>query len=188
MHFAVAPVGSVLLAVAVGADFVAGAVLAAAGAIAGEGAAAAGAEAVPVAAGAAAAGGAAVAAFFAAAGVVLGDFCTPPCPLHAPRPEAVDVVPSLQVLELDAAAAAGAAVAGFASGVAAAVVAAAVVLAAFFTPPCPLHAPRPLAVDVVPSLQVVGSVESAACAGNPNTNTIKGAATNPMRLVFFMIN
>jgi hypothetical protein len=36
--------------------------------------------------------------------------------------------------------------------------------AALLTPPCPLQAPRPLAVDVVPSLQVVGAAAAGACA------------------------
>jgi hypothetical protein len=64
----------VLLAAAVGADFE-GDDLAAAG--------------VPVSAvGGAVAAGAGAAALF----------CTPPCPLHAPRPVAAEVVPSLQVV------------------------------------------------------------------------------------------
>jgi hypothetical protein len=57
---------------------------------------------------------------------------------------------------------------------------------AFWTPPWPLHAPRPVAVEVVPSLQVVGALESAACAGSPNMNAIKGTARSPTRFVFFM--
>jgi hypothetical protein len=90
----------------------------------------------------------------------------------------VEVVPSLQVVGVpEAAAAAGAAAAG-----------AALVEPAFWTPPCPLHAPRPVAVEVVPSLQVVGVVESAACAGSPNMNAIKGAARSPARFVLFMIS
>jgi hypothetical protein len=36
--------------------------------------------------------------------------------------------------------------------------------AALLTPPCPLQAPRPLAVEVVPSLQVVGAAAAGACA------------------------
>jgi hypothetical protein len=82
LHFAVAPVGSVLPAVAVGADLVAVAVLAA-----GAG----------VAAGADFAAGAGVAA---AAG--LAAFCTPPWPLQVPLPVEVLVVPSLQVVVTDA--------------------------------------------------------------------------------------
>jgi hypothetical protein len=167
---AVAPVGSVLLAVAVGADFDAVADLAAAGT--------AGADAA--AAGAAVAAGEAVVA--SAAGLLFEAFWTPPWPLHAPRPVAVEVVPSLQAVGVpDAAGAAGAAAAGAAG--------AAVVLAAFWTPPWPLHAPRPVAVEVVPSLQVVGTVpESAARVGSARLNTIKGTASNPTSFVFFMLH
>jgi hypothetical protein len=81
LHFALAPVGSVLPAVEVGADFVAVEVLAAV-------VEAAGAAGVL---GAAAAGGAAFAAGVAA-------FCTPPWPLQVPLPVEVVVVPSLQVV------------------------------------------------------------------------------------------
>lgn len=42
-------------------------------------------------------------------GDAAGVFCTPPCPLQAPRPLAADVVPSLHVVEPAGAAAAGAA-------------------------------------------------------------------------------
>jgi hypothetical protein len=84
----------------------------------------------------------------------------------------------------DAAGVAGAAGAAAAAGAAGA--AAAVDLAAFCTPPWPLQAPRPLAVEVVPSLQVVASVESAPRAGSDNANTIKGAAMSPTRFVYFM--
>jgi hypothetical protein len=125
----------------------------------------------------AAVAGAAAAAVESEAGLLFDAFCTPPWPLHAPRPEAVEVVPSLQVVGVaDAAGAAGAEVAG----------AAGAPEAAFWTPPCPLHAPRPVAVEVVPSLQVVGALGSAACAGNPNMNAIRGAARSPTRFVFFM--
>jgi hypothetical protein len=69
LHFAVAPVGSVLLAVAVGADLVAVAVLAAVEEAAGAG----------VAAGAAAAAGVAgVAVAAAVAALAFVAFCTPP--------------------------------------------------------------------------------------------------------------
>ena len=105
-----------MLAVAVGADFDAVDDLAAAGA---------GADDAAAAGAAVAAGAAAVAS---AAGLLFDAFWTPPCPLHAPRPVAVEVVPSLQVVGVpDAAGGAGAAAAGAAG--------AAVVLAAFWTPP-----------------------------------------------------
>jgi hypothetical protein len=174
---AVAPVGSVLLAVAVGADFDAVDDLAAAGVPA---AGAAGADAAAAAGAAVAAGAAAVAS---AAGLLFDAFWTPPCPLHAPRPVAVEVVPSLQVVGVpEAAGAAGAAAAGAAG--------AAVVLAAFWTPPWPLHAPRPVAVEVVPSLQVVGALESesAARVGSARLSAIKGTASNPTSFIFFMIS
>jgi hypothetical protein len=120
---AVAPVGSVLLAVAVGADYDAVDDFAAAGAAA---------------AGAAAAGAAAVAGAEVGesnAGLLLEGFCTPPWPLHAPRPVAMEVVPSLQVVGIpDAAGAAGAdGAAGASAGSAGA--AAALSVAAFCTPP-----------------------------------------------------
>jgi hypothetical protein len=177
LHLAVAPVGSVLLAVAAGADFEAVDDLAAAGAV------------VVVAAGAAvaaadgAAGAEAVVA--AAAGLFWLAFWTPPWPLQAPFPVAEEVVPSLQVVGLlDDAGAAGAAVAG--AGGAAGAAAGAVVEAAFWTPPCPLQAPFPVAEEVVPSLQVVAAVASAAKAGSDNANAIKGAAMSPTRFRFFM--
>jgi hypothetical protein len=153
----------VLLAAAVGADFEVDG-LAAAGVVG------------------AAAGAVAAAAGASDAGLPFVAFCTPPCPLQAPRPVAMEVVPSLQVLGVpDAAGSAGAA-----GAAAAGAAGAALVVAAFWTPPCPLHAPRPVAVEVVPSLQVVGALESAAYTGSPNMNVIKGTARNPTRFVFFM--
>jgi hypothetical protein len=109
LHLAVAPVGSVLLAFAVGADF-----------------------------------------------------------------EAVDDLGWVAGGDAAAGAAAGASVAGL-------------LFDAFCTPPWPLHAPRPVAVDVVPSLQVVGAAPSAARAGNANAITNKGIASRAMRIMFFMI-
>jgi hypothetical protein len=133
LHLAVAPVGSVLLAAAVGAFIAvdaAGAVAEAvpaeaAGTVAGDiagalafmavvllgvvvlvAAAAAGApgEPVPGEATGTLAGEAAVAGAAAASaeGLPFAGFCTPPWPLQAPRPEVVEVVPSLQVLGVDA--------------------------------------------------------------------------------------
>lgn len=93
MHFAVAPVGSVLLAAAVGADLVAVAAFAAVVDAAG---AAADAAAGAVAAVFAAAAGAAVVA--AVAGLDFVAFCIPPWPLQVPLPVEVVVVPSLQVV------------------------------------------------------------------------------------------
>jgi hypothetical protein len=118
LHFAVAPVGSVLPAAAVGAAFDA----------AGFAAAAAGAAAAGAAAGASVLAGAALDAD--AAGALFAAFCTPPWPLHAPLPVAVDVVPSLQL--------------------------------------------------------VVASAESAAHAGSDNANTIMGAAMSPEMFVLFI--
>jgi hypothetical protein len=159
LHLAVAPVGSVLLTVEVGADFEAVEDLAAAGAAAG---------AEPVVA--------------AAAGLLLVSFWTPPWPLQAPLPVAEELVPSLQVVGvLDDAGEAGAAVAG-----AAGAAAGAVVEAPFWTPPWPLQAPFPVAEEVVPSLHVVAAVESAPQEGSDNANIIKGAAMSPTRSVFFM--
>jgi hypothetical protein len=128
LHFAVAPLGSVLLAVAVGADLVAVEVLAAVvdaladagvctGTVAGDAAAGA--------AGAAAVAGAAVEAF-----------CTPPWPLQVPLPLEVVVVPSLQFVTP----AAGdgvctGTVAGVAAAGAGAVAAAALDVEAFTWPP-----------------------------------------------------
>jgi hypothetical protein len=66
-----------------------------------------------------------------------------------------------------------------AGGVAAGAVAAAAVAAAavdFCTPPWLLQAPRPVAVDVVPSLQVVGAGESAS-AWIAHANMSSGSAT-----------
>jgi hypothetical protein len=82
---------------------------------------------------------------------------------------------------VDDLAAAGAAVAAGAAAVAG------LLFDAFWTPPCPLHAPRPVAVEVVPSLQVVGALESAARVGSAKLNTIKGTASNPTSVVFFMM-
>jgi len=159
----------VLLAAAVGADFDAVDDLAAAGAAGVAGADAAAGAAVVAGAGAAASD----------AGLVFDPFWTPPWPLHAPRPVAVEVVPSLQVVaDPDAAGDAGAAAADAAGD--------AVVLTAFWTPPWPLHAPRPVAVEVVPSLQVVGVLESAAYVGSAKPNTIKCTASNPISFVFLM--
>jgi hypothetical protein len=82
LHFAVAPVGSVLLAVAVGADLLAVADLAAV----------------------LDADGAAVVA--AVAGLGFEAFCIPPWPLQVPLPVEVLVVPSLQVVVVAAVSAA----------------------------------------------------------------------------------
>ena len=118
-----------MLALAVGADFETVDDLAAAGAA--EAGVAAGVAAGAAAAGAAAVAGAEVGA--SNAGLLLEGFCTPPWPLHAPRPVAMEVVPSLQVVGVpDAAGAAGAA--GAAAGSAGAA-AAALSVAAFCTPP-----------------------------------------------------
>ena len=192
MHFAVAPVGSVLLAVAVGADLVAvadlAAVLDAAGAAAGAVADAA-ADAATGAVGAvfAAAAGAAVAA--AVAALALAAFCMPPWPLQVPLPVEVVVVPSAQVVVAPAAGVAGVlGVAGVvAAGVAAGAAAgAAAAGAAFCTPPWPLHVPLPVEVLVVPSLQVVVVVASAARPGSAKAKTIRGAAMRPAIVIFFM--
>ena len=43
-----------------------------------------------------------------------------------------------------------------------------------------------MAVDVVPSLQVVGAVAAAARRGNANVNAIKGTASRAARFNFFM--
>jgi len=193
LHFAVAPVGSVLLAVAVGADLVAvadlAAVLDAAGAAAGAvAAAAAGAAAGAVAAVFAAATGAAVAAAVAALALVA--FCMPPWPLQVPLPVEVVVVPSEQVVVAPAAGVAGVlgvagvVAAGAAAGEAAGAAAAG---AAFCTPPWPLHVPLPLEVLVVPSLQVVvAAAVSAARLGIANAKINRGAAMSPAIVVFFM--
>jgi hypothetical protein len=175
---AVAPVGSVLPAVAVGADFEAVEDLAAVIAVEAAGAVEAGgaAEAAAGVAGVAATAGAVA----PEAGLLFEGFCTPPWPLHAPRPVAVVEVPSLQVA--GAPAAAGAEEAGAAAGAAAAGAAA----AAFCTPPWPLHAPRPVAVEVVPSLQVVAAAVSAAAVCIPRANTVKDTASILARFVFFM--
>jgi hypothetical protein len=83
-------VGSVALAVVVGADLEAVAVFAEV---------AAGAAVAGAAAGAAAAGAAVGAALAAAvAGLAVVAFCTPPWPLQVPLPVEVVVVPSLQVV------------------------------------------------------------------------------------------
>jgi hypothetical protein len=173
LHFAVAPVGSLLVGVAVGADFEADD-LEAAGAVPVAG--------VPVA-------GAAEEALASEASLLFDAFWTPPWPLHAPRPVAVEVVPSLQVVGVpEAGGAAGAA--GEAAAGAGAAGAADWAAAVFWTPPWPLHAPRPVAVEVVPSLQTVGALDSAARADRPiaNTNIIKDPARSPVSLVFFMIH
>jgi hypothetical protein len=96
LHLAVAPVGSVLSAAADGADLDAEGVLFAAVVAAGADCDAP--EGAGVAAGAVAA--AEAGAVDAVAAVVLVAFCTPPWPLHAPRPVAAEVVPSLQVVGL----------------------------------------------------------------------------------------
>jgi hypothetical protein len=186
LHFAVAPVGSVLLAVAVGADLVAvedlAAVVDAAGAAAGAVAGAvADAAAGAVAAVFAAAAGAAVAA--AVAELDFAAFCIPPWPLHVPLPVDVLVVPSAQVVVAPAAGVAG--VLGAAGVLVAGAAAAAG--AAFCTPPWPLHVPLPVEVLVVPSLQVVVVVAaSAARLGSAHAKTNRGAAMSPAIVVFFM--
>jgi hypothetical protein len=120
------------------------------------------------AAGAAAVGAAAAGAGAAPAGVALAALFTPPWPLQAPRPLLEDIVPSLQTVAAPAVELAAAA-AGAAAGVDAAAGAAdpaGVALAALFTPPWPLHAPRPLLAEVVPSLQtVLAAPEELAAAG-----------------------
>lgn len=55
----------------------------------------------------------------------------------------------------------------------------------FCLPPWPLQAPRPVAADVVPSLQVVVAWVSSAWLGTVNTNSSSGAARAPMRFLLF---
>jgi hypothetical protein len=173
LHFAVAPVASVLPAILPGAAVVVAAVF---------GAAAAGAAVVEAAAG------------------FCDDFETPPWPLQAPFPVAVVVVPSVQVRVAPVAGVAGAGVAdgaGAAAGAGAAVGAgaaaeagaaagAAVVFGVFLTPPWLLHAPFPVAVDVVPSAHVVGAAESAARLGGTHAKAAMDSAMSPIRFIFFM--
>jgi hypothetical protein len=101
--------------------------------------------------GVAVAAGAAAAVAAGAVAVLL----TPPWPLQAPLPPLGEVVPSLQVtgplLEEVDVAAAGAA--GAAASVADWAACSPATAAALFTPPWPLHAPRP-PCELVPSLQV----------------------------------
>jgi len=77
--------------------------------------------------------------------------------------------------ECDAASEEGAGAAAAVPAVEAAEVDVRDVFVAFCTPPWPLHAPRPLAAEVVPSLQVVGLVESA-CPGIASAKMSNGAA------------
>jgi hypothetical protein len=110
------------------------------------------------------AGAGAAAAGAAAAVVPEADLFTPPWPEQAPRPLCVEVVPSLQIVtgpppdpdEDAAAVAAGAGAAG------AAALPALPAEADLFTPPWPEQAPRPLCVEVVPSLQVTVPEPDAA--------------------------
>jgi hypothetical protein len=114
LHLAVAPVGSVLPAVAVGADLLAVDDFAAvaADAVVAAGATAAGVAVLAGAAGVAVLAGAAGAAAGAAA------FCTPPWPLQVPFPVDVVVVPSLQVVGAGSAAGLGIAHANASKGAA----------------------------------------------------------------------
>jgi len=80
----------------------------------------------------------------------------------------------------------GAGAATAAGAVLAAAPAAGAAAAAFLTPPWPLHAPRPVAVDVVPSLQVVGVLESAAWPSGASINTNKGPAMIQARFLVFI--
>ncbi len=173
MHLAVAPAGSLPLAAAVGAEADAAAVDLAAVVAAG-----ADCDMAPEGAGVAGDAGAAAAVGLAEAGDFAA-FCLPPWPLQAPRPVAVEVVPSLQVVPPELAAAGVADVAGAAELAEA---------EAFCLPPWPLQAPRPVAVDVVPSLQVVVAAVSSARPGTVNTNIRSGAARAPMRFLLFTVN
>jgi hypothetical protein len=136
------------------------------------------------------------AAVEAEADLLCDAFETPPWPLQAPFPVAVVVVPSLQVLVAPVSGVAGAAgaaagaggAAGAGAAAAGAAAAAAVVFGAFLTPPWLLHAPFPVAVDVVPSAHVVGAAESAARAGSANANAAMDSATSPIRFIFFTIS
>jgi hypothetical protein len=189
LHFAVAPVGSVLLAAAVGADLLAVDDLAAVVDAAGAAAAAVAGAVADAAAGAVAAVFAATAGAAVAAAVAELDFaafCIPPWPLHVPLPVEVLVVPSAQVVVAPAAGvvgvgATGVLVAGATAGAAAAAG------AVFCTPPWPLHVPLPVEVLVVPSLQVVVvAAVSAARLGIANTKINRGAVMRPAIVVFFM--
>ncbi len=124
----------------------------------------------------------------AAAGAVVvpaADLFTPPWPEHAPRPLCEEVVPSLQVVsaalpdpeEDEAALAAGADAAGGAA------LPALPAEADLFTPPWPEQAPRPLCVEVVPSLQVTvaepDAAEDAELAAPAAGAAAAGAASEP---------
>ena len=108
MHLAVAPVGSVLPALAVGTDLIAVDDFAAV-------AAGAAGVALAVGAGAALLAGAAAAAV---AGLALVAFCMPPWPLQVPLPVDVVVVPSLHVVGAGSAAKLGTANASINKGAA----------------------------------------------------------------------
>jgi hypothetical protein len=172
LHLAVAPVGSVLPALAVGADLVDDFAAVAAGAAGAAVAAGAAATVLAAGAGAALLAGAAV---DAVAGFALVAFCTPPWPLQVPLPEDVVVVPSEHVV-----------VAPVAAGAAGVAAAGAVVFAAFCTPPWPLQVPLPVDVVVVPSLHVVGA-GSAAKLGSASASISKGAATRAATVIFFIL-
>jgi hypothetical protein len=174
LHFAVAPAGSVLPAALVGAEVEAEADFAAvvaAGAVC---------DIAPEGAGVAA--GAVVVADVlpVVADLVAVAFWTPPWPLQAPLPVAVEAVPSLHVVPPVLAVEA----AGAAAGGAAVIAMVELGAAAFCTPPWPLQAPLPVADEVVPSLQVVGVVASA-WLGSVITNISNGAAKALTRCIFF---
>jgi hypothetical protein len=61
-------------------------------------------------------------------------------------------------------------------------------LVVFCMPPWPLQVPLPVDVLVVPSLQVVVGVGSAAKLGTASANIRKGAAMRPAIVEFFMKN
>jgi hypothetical protein len=58
----------------------------------------------------------------------------------------------------------------------------------FWTPPWPLQAPRPVALEVVPSLHVVGAAAGAvsAAAGSAKASASNGAATSEASVVRFI--
>ena len=90
--------------------------------------------------------------------------------------EAVDDFAAVVAVAAGGAVAAAAGAAGAVAAAGALVPAADLALEAFCTPPWPLHAPRPVAVEVVPSLQGVGVPEVAGAAGAAAGAAAAGAA------------
>jgi len=129
-------------------------------------------------------GGAVVGAAAGAVPPLEAALLTPPWPLQAPRPECVEVVPSLQTTAPAPADGEELAAVGAGAGAAAAGALAELAEADLLIPPCPLQAPRPPCGEVVPSLHTTGLLDASWADDTAGAASNAAASMAPRAKVF----